>query len=217
MTRPTTNVEGKTRAILASASAARAKLLQSAGVPVEIIPAQIDETALRANFSAAAATADFAQHLAQHLAQAKALHVSDRSPNRLVIGADQILECGEEIFEKPTDMAQARVQLCQLRARSHNLHSAVALVRDGEILWHHVASAQMEMRDFSDGFLDEYLMQAGEKICTSVGAYQIEGLGVQLFKRISGDFFTILGLPLLPLLDALRTNDALRTDELGAR
>ena len=187
------------RVILASASTARAKLLQSAGVDAEIIPAQVNEIALRKKL-----TITTGPGVAEQLARAKALEVSARSPARLVIGADQVLECAGEIFDKPADLAEARAQLLRLRDRRHHLHSAVVLARDGAVLWHHVASAEMVMRNFSDDFLDDYLASAGQVVCTSVGAYQIEGLGVQLFAGISGDSFTIQGLPLLALLAALR-------------
>jgi septum formation protein len=162
-------------------------------------PADIDERALEREAGGLAPDA-----LAAMLAGAKAQAVARAHPGRLVLGADQTLAFGGRAFSKPADRAAARAQLSQLRGAAHELHSAVALHRDGERLFEHVATARLTMRAFSDGFLDRYLDVAGEAACASVGGYQLEGLGVHLFERIDGDFFTILGLPLMPLLDFLR-------------
>jgi septum formation protein len=138
------------------------------------------------------------------LAELKAQRVARRHPGSLVIGADQVLECDGILFDKPSDLAAARSQLMALRGREHRLLSAVVLVRDGERVWHHVDRANLTVRDFSADFLDRYLRSAGDAALSSVGAYQLEGVGAQLFAAIDGDYFTILGLPLLPLLDILR-------------
>jgi septum formation protein len=126
-----------------------------------------------------------------------------------VIGADQVLDCDGVLFDKPADPGAARTQLLALRGRTHRLVSAVVLVRDGQRLWHHVGRADLKMRDFSTRFLDRYLESAGQAALSSVGAYQLEGIGAQLFAAIEGDYFTILGLPLLPLLDNLREHGVL--------
>ena len=137
------------------------------------------------------------------LAELKAQRVSQRHKDALVIGADQMLQCGGIWFDKPADLDHARGHLIALRGKTHELLSAVCVVRDGEVLWRHLESAQLTMRPFSDAFIDEYLAAAGDAVCASVGAYQLEGRGAQLFSRIEGDYFTILGLPLLPLLGFL--------------
>lgn len=195
--------------ILASASTARARLIEAAGVVARICPAQVDEKASRATLDADLPAPLAATEVACFLARAKAREVSRRFPGRVIIGADQVLECDGEIFEKPDDLAQARAQLVALRGRRHHLHSAVVLARSGAVLWHHVDSAALEMRDFSDQFMEDYLKRAGDDVCASVGAYQIENLGVQLFGQITGDSFTIQGLPLLPLLAELRRQGVL--------
>ena len=143
------------------------------------------------------------------LALLKAQQVSRRFPDTLVIGADQMLECEGTRFDKPQDLDQARVQLGQLRGRAHDLVGCVIVVKDGARLWHHPSRVTLEMRPFSDSFLDSYLAAVGEAALKSVGAYQLEGLGAQLFARIKGDYFAILGLSLLPLLDFLRTHEVL--------
>lgn len=191
------------RLILASASHSRAELLRSAGIPFETDPAGVDEEAVKSALKAENAP-PFA--IAETLAELKAMQVAPRHPGGLVIGADQVLECGGELFDKPRDMDHARAHLATLRGRGHTLHASVSVVRDTEVLWHYNESALMTMRDFSDTFLDWYLAQAGEEICRSVGAYQIEGIGLQLFSAIDGDQNTIRGLPLLPLLDFLRNH-----------
>ncbi len=189
------------RLVLASASRARAAVLQQAGLAIEQMPAAVDEEevkhALRAEGSPAA-------HVAETLADLKAQHVSRRARGAFVIGADQMLECNGVWFDKPADMDHARAHLMALRGVTHELITAVAVVRDGARLWRHVATARLTMRPFSDAFIERYLDDVGEAACQSVGAYQLEGRGAQLFSKVDGDFFTILGLPLFPLLDFLR-------------
>jgi septum formation protein len=185
--------------VLASKSEARRAMLTAAGLPVEIAPANIDERAVER----AAGTED-PQKVAILLAREKAMAVARQYPGRCVVGADQTLALGSRRFSKPVDRAGAREQLATLRGRTHALHSGVALVQDDKVLFEHAEVARLTMRDFSDPFLDAYLDAAGPSITASVGAYQLEKIGVQLFSRIEGDHFTILGLPLLALLAALR-------------
>lgn len=180
-------------------------MLQGAGIPIEIEAADIDERGLEAKAGLADPGA-----VAGLLAREKAAAVSQQKPGRLVLGADQTLALGQRRFSKPADRAAAREQLKILRGQSHALHSAVALVRDGKPIFEHCAVARLTMRTFSDDFLESYLDAAGSAVTASVGAYQVEGFGVQLFDRIDGDHSTILGLPLLPLLDALRLQGVLR-------
>ena len=187
--------------ILASASPTRAVLLRQAGLAVAVDPAAVDEAAAKESLRAAGADAGAA---AIALAELKAHKVSRRHAGGLVLGADQLLECDGKWFDKPVDLAAARRQLQALRGRRHRLYSAAVAVRDGVRLWHHVGEAGLTMRPFGDAFLDAYLERAGADLLGSVGAYRLEGLGVQLFAAIQGDHFTILGLPLLPLLDFLR-------------
>jgi len=189
--------------VLASRSDVRAKILASAGLRIEIRAAQIDERALEAQ-AASTGTPPDAMAAARLLARAKAMAISAALPGRLVLGADQTLTRGTTRFGKPADRAAAAEQLRALRGRSHELHSALALVRDGKVLFECLERARLTMRAFSDGFLDDYLELAGAGALSSVGGYQIEGAGIHLFERIEGDYFTILGLPLLPLLDFLR-------------
>jgi nucleoside triphosphate pyrophosphatase len=187
--------------VLASGSATRARLLQAAGIAFAIDVPAIDEAEVKHSLKAAGATS---AAIAETLAELKAQRISRRQPGALVLGADQVLDCAGIVYDKPADLAVARQQLLTLRGRRHELISAVVVLRDGARLWHHVGRAGLTMRDFSDAFLDHYLANAGAAVLTSVGAYQLEGPGAQLFQRIEGDYFTILGLPLLPLLDFLR-------------
>jgi len=191
---------GKDPLILASQSRARQTLLANAGIDFEAIPAHIDERAVQQG-SGLSAPADIAALLAGE----KALAASARLPGRVVVGADQTLALGEQLFSKPAGRAQAAEQLRALAGRSHDLHSAVAVARNGKILFSDVSAAQMTMRQLTGADIRAYLDHAGEAVTSSVGAYQLEGLGVHLFERIEGDHFTILGLPLLPLLAFLRS------------
>jgi septum formation protein len=191
---------GKSPLILASQSRARQALLTNAGISFEAVTAEIDERAVQ-QASGLSAPGEIASLLARE----KALSVSARQPGKFVIGADQTLALGERLFSKPAGRAQAAEQLRTLAGRSHELHSAVAVARDGKILFEAVAIAGMTMRRLGEAEIDVYLDEAGDAVTSSVGAYQLEGLGVHLFERIEGDHFTILGLPLLPLLAFLRS------------
>jgi septum formation protein len=192
--------------ILASASRVRATMLQAAGVPVEVVPARVDESELKmALRGQGAEPAD----VAIALAELKALQVSRGRPGRLVLGADQMLDCDSAWFDKPENPQAARDQLLALSGRKHRLTVAAVLARDGARIWHHAAAAQLTMRGFTETFLDGYLAEAGEAVLGSVGAYQLEGLGAQMFERIEGDYFVILGLPLLAVLDILREQNVL--------
>ncbi|MGY4304925.1 septum formation protein [Bradyrhizobium sp. USDA 4369] len=196
---------GDERLVLASQSRARRMLLENAGLACEAVPADIDERVLQ---SEAGLVAPY--EIALHLAQAKARAVSAAKPNSYVVGADQTLALGERMFNKPAGRQQAMQQLLALAGRTHALHSAIAVVRNGEVLFSHVAVAWMTMRSLSEGDVATYLDTAGQAVLSSVGAYQLEGLGVHLFDRIDGDHFTILGLPLLPLLAYFREARLLR-------
>lgn len=189
--------------ILASGSSVRATLLRNAGLAFTVQDSRVDEDAIKKRFVGGDTDA-----LALKLAEAKALAVSKDEPESLVIGADQMLSCDSDRFDKPRDMDEARGNLKRFRGRTHILHSGIVLALAGEILWRHSDRAHLAMRDFSDGFLDWYLETVGEKVRMSVGCYQLEGPGIQLFERIEGDYFTILGLPLLPLLAELRRRNA---------
>ena len=185
--------------ILASQSRARQMLLANAGIQFDAVAADIDERAVQKDSGLSAPG-----QIADLLAREKARFVSSKNPGRTVVGADQTLALGNRLFSKPAGQAQAAEQLRLLAGNSHELHSAVAVARDGKILFADVSIAKMTMRQLGESEIDAYLDQAGEAVTTSVGAYQLEGLGVHLFERIEGDHFTILGLPLLPLLAFLR-------------
>lgn len=188
--------------ILASASTVRATLLRQAGLVFDVQNSRVDEDVIKESF-AARNDMDI-DALTLELAAAKANAVSVLHSNALVIGADQILSCENRRYDKPRDMAEARANLMKFRGRPHRLHSGVVIAQAGKIIWRHSDHADLTMRDFSDAFLEDYLAEVGPKVMTSVGCYQLEGPGVQLFDKIEGDYFTILGLPLLPLLEALR-------------
>jgi septum formation protein len=190
--------------VLASRSAARQALLRAAGIPVEVHPADIDERSVEAEASSQPADA-----IAMLLARAKAVAVAKSYPGRLVLGADQTLALDAKLFAKPADHAGARTQLRMLSGRTHELHSAIVFVQDAMVLFAHVGTARLTMRSLSDRFLDVYLDAVGSAATASAGAYQIEGPGIQLFERIDGDYFTVLGLPLLPTLDFLRRRGCL--------
>jgi septum formation protein len=191
---------GKHPLILASQSRARQALLSNAGIEFESFAADIDERAIEQASGLSAPDA-----IAAHLAREKALSVSMRQPGKFVVGADQTLALGFQVCSKPTGRAQAAEQLRALSGRDHELHSAVAVARDGKILFEGAAIARMTMRRLGEAEIEAYLDAAGEAVTSSVGAYQLEGLGVHLFERIAGDHFTILGLPLLQLLAFLRS------------
>ena len=186
--------------ILASKSLARRTMLSAVGIPIEIVHAQIDERAIERTLGEKRDP----DELALLLSWEKASAVSFKLPSRIVVGADQTLAMGSVRFNKPADRDEAREQLCRLRGQSHTLHSAVTLVQDGSVLFKVVDTARLRMRNFSDRFLEEYLEAAGPSVTQSVGGYQLEKLGVHLFERVEGDSFTILGMPLLPLLAFLR-------------
>ena len=187
--------------VLASASAVRARLLAAAGIAFEQYPASVDEAEVKDALKGEGASA---LEAAETLAELKAQHVSRQNPGALVIGADQILECGGVWFDKPGDRAGAAVSLKALADRDHALLAGVCVVRDGMVLWHHGESASLRLRALDEDAIERYLDAAGPAALDSVGAYQLEGLGANLFERIDGDYFTILGLPLLPLLGFLR-------------
>jgi septum formation protein len=188
--------------VLASKSDVRGKILAAAGLRFEIRPAQIDERAVERQAGPLDAAA-----AARLLARKKAGNIAAAQPGRLVLGADQTLARDSKRYSKPANRAEAAEQLRELRGRTHELNSALALVRDGEVLFDCVDTARLTMRDFSDAFLNDYLDMAGGAALASVGGYQLEGVGVHLFERVDGDYFTILGLPLLPLLAFLREKE----------
>jgi septum formation protein len=190
---------GKHPLILASQSRARQMLLANAGIPYDAVPADIDERAVQ-NDSGLSSPSEIAALLARE----KALFVSSQNPGRYVVGADQTLALGTRLFSKPAGRAQAAAQLRLLAGGRHELHSAIAVAVGGQVVFSDVSVAGMTMRRLEEGEIESYLDQAGEAVTTSVGAYQLEGLGVHLFERVEGDHFTVLGLPLIPLLAFLR-------------
>lgn len=175
-------------------------MLEAAGLTFEVVFPRVDEEAAKASLRAEGAKP---RDQAVALAELKALSVS-RGQSDYVIGADQMLALDGEAFDKPRDADEAREHLLRLRGRTHELPTAAVVVHDGAVIWRHVDAPRLTMRAFSDAFLDDYLARAGEKVLTSVGAYQLEGLGAQLFERVDGDYFSILGLQLMPLLAFLR-------------
>jgi septum formation protein len=190
--------------VLASRSKARQTLLTAAGIPCDVRPADLDERGLEAGARSQAPAA-----IAAYLAREKAMAVAKSNPARLTLGADQTLALDAACFAKPADRAAARAQLLALSGRSHELHSAIAFVQDGAVLFEYVGVARLTMRALTDRFIEHYLDAAGGAAMASVGAYQLEGLGSQLFSRVEGDYFTILGLPLLETLDFLRRRGCL--------
>ncbi|HJP21208.1 MAG TPA: Maf family nucleotide pyrophosphatase [Alphaproteobacteria bacterium] len=193
--------DGSGELVLASASSTRAALLQGAGLDFCTIAADLDEAALRRTLLKHNAPPE---EIALALAEAKGKLVSARRPEAAVVAADQILWLAGEVLAKPADLAVARRQLLRLRGRHHDLVNGLCLVRDGQVVWRHSDRVALTMRDFSEAFLDAYLAAAGETVLSSVGGYRLEGPGAQLFKTIEGDYFSVLGLPLLALLDFLR-------------
>jgi len=190
-----------TALVLASASGSRAKLLQHAGVPFEVHPAHVDEDSVKESMLADGAQG---RAIADALAELKARRVSNARPDALVLGADQVLVCDGELFSKAETLEAAEAQLRRLRGRPHLLVTAVVLAKDGAAIWRHVDISTLWMREFSDTFLQTYLSAEGGDLLGSVGCYRLETEGAQLFERIEGDYFSILGLPLVPLLAALR-------------
>lgn len=189
--------------VLASSSPFRRMLMENAGLVFESRAADIDERRIEAGLEDA-----LPDEVALTLAKAKATEVSSHLPGKLVIGSDQTMSLGSRVYHKPKSLPEAKESLLSLSGKTHRLNSAVAFARDSEIVWEHVAHADLTVRPLSEAFIDRYLERVGEKVFGSVGAYQLEGEGIQLFSKIEGDYFTILGLPMLPLLEKLR--------ELGA-
>lgn len=190
--------------VLASASPFRKALLENAGLTFDVEPAQIDERAVEA------ALGDLnPEDVATILAEAKAQDVSERNPGAIVIGSDQTLSLEGTIYHKASNMDEARRRLLALSGKTHELNSAIVLAKDGETIWRHLSVARMTMRDLDPGFVGRHLSNVGDSALASVGAYQFEGEGIQLFERIDGDYFTIIGLPLLPLLAQLRDQGAI--------
>ncbi len=187
------------RLILASKSAARRAMLENAGVPFAVQVADVDEDAVKVRHDPADAAG-----LAVELARVKALAVSRREPNAWVLGADQTLAFDGGLISKAGSLGEARDRLSAMRGKAHHLHSGAALARDGRIVWSGVDTAAVQVRDFSDAFLDAYLAREGDGLLSSVGSYKLEGMGSQLFERINGDYFTVLGMPLWPVLAELR-------------
>ena len=198
---------GRPPLVLASSSKVRARLLQEAGIAFTVQSPGLDEHAMREAVGSTGALSP--QDIAEVLARAKAEAVSELVPQAFVIGADQVLAFGDRILSKPDSMEAARRELLDLSGKSHTLHSAVAVAVKGGTVWAHSEASTLTMRALTPQFIGRYLAAAGEEVLSSVGAYQLEGLGVQLFEKIDGDYFSILGLPLLPLLDALRREGAI--------
>ncbi|RWA58241.1 Maf-like protein [Mesorhizobium sp.] len=192
--------------ILASGSPFRKAMLVNAGVEIEAVPAEVDERALEAPLKDSGVSPE---DVALVLAEAKATEVSERRPGALVLGCDQTLSLGDEVFHKPADMEGARRHLLALSGKTHQLNSAAVLARDGEVLWRHVGVASLTMRKLDPAFIGRHLARVGARALSSVGAYQIEGEGIQLFESIEGDYFTIVGLPLLSVLKELRALGAI--------
>ena len=198
------------RIILASASAARRALLQQAGIIAETNPPTLDEDALKAAYLRQEPSVTPA-HMAARLAAAKAISVSNQHPDSLVIGCDQVLALGTTRYDKPKSIEEARTHLRQLRGKTHHLETAIACARQGEVIWSTLTRPALHMRNLSDAFIESYLDRQGTNVMQTVGGYKLEGEGIQLFSAIEGDYFSILGLPLLPLLEFLR-----RQNEIGS-
>ena len=194
--------------VLASGSRIRRHLLQAAGLSFTVAPADIDEKAVRNRLQAQDVTVG-GDRVAVEIAAAKADHISNSHSGSLVIGCDQTLVFEDKIYDKSSSLVEARATLQRFRHATHRLYSAVTLYQDRAQLWSTVAHADMTMRHFSDAFLDDYLARSGETALQSLGCYQLEGPGIQLFENITGDYFTVLGIPLLPLIDELRRRGVL--------
>ena len=197
-----------TNLILASSSNIRGQLLRNAGLEFDIVPAGVDETELKKVMSTETLSVK-GDDLAEFLAEAKAIEVSQKHPQSLGIGADQTLQMGTTLYDKASDLSDARAKLLALRGNTHVLYSAVTCAKGGQVVWRYVDAAHLTMRNFSAEFLGKYLALLGDDLLTSVGGYKLESQGAQLFEKISGDYFTILGMPLLPLLHFLRSQDFL--------
>jgi len=193
--------------ILASASKTRADLLENAGIPVICEAAHVDEELVKENLAADGASA---VEVASALAEMKAQRISSRHPEAFIIGGDQTLECEGQWFDKPADMTAVRQHMKMLRGKTHRLNAAVCVVQDGKLLWNMTDPAEMTMWNFDDAFMEKYIEAAGPDICDSVGGYRLEDLGAQLFSAVKGDYFTVLGLPLLPLLGFMRANGLIK-------
>jgi septum formation protein len=181
-------------------------LMENAGLRFEAIAADIDERAIEAPLEAAGAGPN---GIALVLAKAKAVAVSEKYRGSLVIGSDQTMSLGARVFHKPKNVSEAEDHLLALSGKTHRLNSAIAIAKDGDILWEHLSHAELTMRDLTPDFIRRHVGRVGEKALSSVGAYQLEGEGIQLFSEIRGDYFTILGLPMLPLLAELRAQEAI--------
>ena len=192
--------------VLSSGSATRRKLLSQTGLYFKTAKPPVDESMIKDRLREAGASA---AQVADNLAESKANSVAMILPGAYIIGADQMLDCEGKWFDKPEGMDGARNHLLALRGKTHQLITAAVIAHEGRVIWRHLDTAQLTMRDFSDEFLDRYMEKAGEGIVHSVGAYEMEGMGAQLFEKIEGDFFTILGLPQIPLMNALREAGAL--------
>lgn len=193
--------------ILASRSSARAAMLHAAGVRFEIVPSAVDEASVRRALEAEGAPA---RDVADALAELKARRIGGRSPGRIVLGADQVLVCEGVVYGKPDTVAEAADQLRALRGRTHELHSAAVIFEGAEPVWRHIGHVRLEMRDFTEAFLAEYLAAQGDTLMQTIGGYRLEAGGAQLFDRVSGDYFSVLGLPLLEVLGFLRARGVCR-------
>ena len=194
--------------ILASGSEIRQQLLLGAGVAIKVETSPVDEPSIMAALLQENAKP---RDIADTLAEYKGRRVAIKNPDKIVISADQVLVCEGQVYSKPDTQEQAMTQLQQLRGKGHQLLSAVVIFEDGAPVWRHIGRAQLVMRDFSDAFLAEYIQKIGDDILTTVGCYKLESLGVQLFSQVQGDYFTILGLPLIEVLGFLRTRGVLPT------
>lgn len=193
------------RIVLASGSASRAALLRGAGVEVDLIPSRVDEETAKAAMRAEKVSP---HEQAMRLAELKALKVSS-AESGLVIGGDQMMSCADAVFDKPPNLAAAKETLTLLQGRSHHLETATVIAENGQVVWRHLERPKLTMRSLNDSDVDAYLETVGDDVLSTVGAYKLEAEGIRLFSGIEGDYFAILGLPLLPVLDYLRTRKAL--------